>query len=1067
MLAWLWHKAVWITVASVLLAALSVLALRYWVLPNADNYRDSIAQSVSKAAGQRVTIGKISADWDGLRPRLHLGNVVVYDKAGRAALTLQRVDGTLSWLSVVLWRPRFRAVDLYEPALSIRRAKSGVISVGGIEMEGESSEGGFSDWVLAQRDIEIHNASIDWTDEKRGAPTLQLQQVRLHLVNRGKRHRFGLKAVPPAAIAGLLDVRGDLAGTSLKNPADWSGRLYAQLDYADMATWRTWVPLPFALDRGAGAVRAWAVIRDQTLKELIADVRLSDVRVRLGKTLPELDMSALSGRIGWKNSPKNIEFSTEQLSLVTTTAAGILQLPPVDFSYKASTDAQGVPLSSQLKASAIDITPLVTLADRLPLGDETRKRLASLSPQGRLFEVTAEWEGTLPEPQKYALRGRFEDLAVNRYGSLPGLKGISGNIEASEKGGMLQLASRAMRLDMPELFKVPLDFDSVNGQAYWTPDKQGASHDKGYILKLTNITYANADLAGNVQGSYQSVSEQPGKPAQPGMADLSGNLTRADARRVVRYLPLPVASGAREWLEKAFVSGSSNDVKFRIKGDLRNFPFEDDKSGIFSVTASITDGALHYGDSWPDIEKINGEFAFRGKRLELLARQSMIQGVRLSAVRAEIPDLVATRVLTVTGEAEGQSPEFLKFIASSPVAGYINHFTDEMRAEGAGKLNLRLELPLRNLDHTRLNGSYLLTSNRLVIDPSVPPLEQVTGKVEFTESGVNVPSANATFFGGPLTISGTTQQDGTIRINLQGRVSPDNVRRAGGPAWLSQVRGSADWHGALTVRKKTVDMVLESTLQGLASNLPAPFAKTAAEAVPLRIERRFLSNERDQLALSYGEVMSARLVRRSEGKHTIIDRGVVRLGGGAAAEPDAQLKGVLVSGSLKSLDVDGWLKLAGAAAGTGDVVYTLGPLDVKVGEVAVHGRKFGELAVASNPLSADTTRFKLVGREMEGTVDWNSQGRGRMLARMQKFTLPAGALDVATGERGAAKDAQLPALDIVLKIFRWAPKCWASWSCRRHSRPRIGASSDCACLTPTASSQWMGCGGPGWIARAP
>ena len=45
-LAWLWHKAVWITVGCVLLVAAGVLALRYWVLPNVDNYREQVALAV-------------------------------------------------------------------------------------------------------------------------------------------------------------------------------------------------------------------------------------------------------------------------------------------------------------------------------------------------------------------------------------------------------------------------------------------------------------------------------------------------------------------------------------------------------------------------------------------------------------------------------------------------------------------------------------------------------------------------------------------------------------------------------------------------------------------------------------------------------------------------------------------------------------------------------------------------------------------------------------------------------------------------------------------------------------
>ena len=1018
MLAWLWHKAVWITVGCVLLVAAGVLALRYWVLPNVDSYREQVALAVSKAAGQRVTIGTMTADWDGLHPRLNLGNVVVYDKMGRAALTLQRVDSTLSWLSVPLRSPRFHALDFYAPALNIRRNKAGVISVGGIEMGGDSSEGGFSDWVLSQRDIEIHNAAIDWTDEKRDAPTLQLRQVRLHLLNRGERHRFGLKALPPDAVAGPLDLRGDLTGKSLKNPADWSGRVFAQLDYADIAAWRSWVPFPFEMNRGAGAVRAWVVISNQTLRELIAEVRLSDIRTRLGKDLPELDLSALSGRILWKKTPRQVEFATTQLALTT---AGNLILQPMDFSVKVTLNGKGGALAGEIKASAIDITPLASLADHLPLDAETRKRLADIAPRGRLTEVFTQWDGALPSPAKYSARGRFEDLAIKRSDSLPGvpgLIGISGNLEASEKGGAFQITSRAMKLDMPDLFKEVLNFDSLTAQGSWLHSVTRSG--KTFTLKLPNIAYANADLAGALQGVYQSV------PEQPGIVDFTGTLSRAEARSIMRYMPLPVGRKARPWMEAAFLAGASDTVNFKVKGDLREFPFEGDKNGIFSVTGKIAGGVLHYGDSWPNIEKIDGEFAFRGKRMEVLAKQSMIMGVRLANVRADILDLSQSRMLTVTGEADGPTPEFLKFIAASPVAGYIDHFTDGMQAEGAGKLRMRFDMPLETPRRTRLAGSYQMTGNRLVIDTSVPPLEQVTGRLEFTEAGVNVPSANATFFGGPLTIAGTTQRDGTIRMNLQGRANPDTVRRAGGPAWLAQVRGAADWTGAVTVRKKTVDMVLESTLQGLASSLPAPLMKTAAEAIPLRFERRFVNNERDQLSVSIGDIVNARLARHSEGKRIVIDRGNVRLGGGVAEEPDANRSGVFVSGSLKTVNADGWMKLTGsgvgAGPGAGDVSYNVAGIDVKIGELELHERKFGELAVMSSPVNAETTRYKLAGREVEGTLDWNTQGRGRVVARLQKFTLPAAIPGVSPATRDPANDAQLPALDIQVENFQLGAK---------------------------------------------
>ena len=1002
-LAWCWHRLVWIIALGLLLVAGSVLALRYWVLPHIESYRETIAQSVSQAAGQRVTIGKITADWDGLRPRLNLGNVVVYDKTGRAALTLQRVDSTLSWRSVIWRQPLFHALDFYEPALDIRRDKNGVVSVGGIEMGGDGGEGGFSDWVLSQRDIEIHNAAIDWTDEKRGAPLLQLRQVSLQLVNRGKRHRFGVKAVPPQAVAGPLDLRGDVVGQSLKNAADWSGRVYAQLDYADIAAWRQWVPFPFEFNRGAGALRAWAVIRAQTLQELTADVRLSDVRTRLGKDLPELDLTALNGRVAWKKTAQSLEFSMTRLGLTT---AGNLTLAPLDFSYKAATDAQGAPLGGEIKCNAVDLAPVMSLADHLPFSPGLRKRLAALAPQGRLFDMAAAWQGELAAPATYSARGRFEELAMNRQGEVPGVKGISGTLDATEKAGTLNLASRAVQLDMPEWFKAPLEFDTVAGQSTWTRD------DKGIHLKLSEIAYANADLAGTLAGTYQSV------PARPGIADFTGKLTRADARRVMRYMPLPVASGAREWLDSAFVAGASNEVNFRVHGDLYDFPFDGDAKGTFFVTAKVAGGVLHYGDGWPDIEHIDGDLAFRGKRMDILARHGTINGVQLSGVRAEIADLAQNRVLVVTGEAEGPTPEFLKFIAVSPVSGYIDHFTDGMHGEGQGKLQLRLELPLRDLNRTRVAGSYQVSGNRLLLDAGMPPLEQVSGKIEFTEAGLNVPAATAVFFGGALAIAGATQRDGTLRMNLQGRVNPDTLQRAGGPAWLSQVRGTTDWRGTVTVRKKTVDLVLESNLQGLASTLPAPLNKAAADVLPLRFERHFVNHERDQVALSLGDIVSARLMRHADGKRTVIERGVVHLGGGAAAEPERD--GVYVSGSLKSVNLDNWLKMT--AAGDGDVAYTLAGLDVKLGELEVFERKFGELAIATTRLDAGTTRYTLAGRELEGSAEWSPQGRGRLVARLQKLIIPA-ATAAARGESSAAKEAQeLPALDVVAENFQLGSK---------------------------------------------
>src|SRR5215510_16073613 len=117
-----------------------------------------------------------------------------------------------------------------------------------------------------------------WDDELRRAPPLELKNVSLQITNSGGHHRFGLRAVPPVKLAGPLDVRGDLTGNTVRALAEWNGRLYVALDYADIAAWRTWVPFPIELPRGNGGLRAWLAFSQHQLSEATADVRLADVR---------------------------------------------------------------------------------------------------------------------------------------------------------------------------------------------------------------------------------------------------------------------------------------------------------------------------------------------------------------------------------------------------------------------------------------------------------------------------------------------------------------------------------------------------------------------------------------------------------------------------------------------------------------------------------------------------------------------------------------------------------------------------------------------------------------------
>lgn len=1038
------HKVIWrwsyrIAIAALFLAGLAfaatVVALRYWILPNIGQYREDIAASITRAAGQRVAIGAIDANWERLRPHLALREVQVYDRQGRPALVLQHVDGTLSWWSLLAGEVRLHSLEIGDPVLSIRRDAEGHIFIAGIELNQPDSDSGFADWLLQQSRIVIRNAVIEWRDEKRQSPALTLNRVNLRLENSGGRHRLGLQAVPPAELAAPLDIRADLKGEKVADLAAWEGRVYAKLDHADIAAWQTWLPFPFELRHGYGGVQAWLGFKAGGVNEVTADVRLSDVAARFASDLPQLDLHSLSGRLGWrllqadvrfvdsaarfigdladaglqslqgrlggKPLPGAFEFRAQRLSLA---AKNGVNLPATDLLVRY-VPAQGKKSATgEIRANGLYLEPLVKLANALPLPPEVRGNLAEIGPQGSFRDFSVKWSGDWKAPQRYTAKGGFTGLGMKPHGKLPGFSGLSGNLDANEKSGTLALDSHRVRVNFPDLFREPLEMDALTAQVNWK--KQEKSN--GLDINLTSLSLANRHLAGTLFGSYKMTG------GTPGTIDLTGQFTRGDARQVGRYIPLTIGRSTRDWLNTALLAGKSNDVRLRLKGNLADFPFADGKRGLFEVAGKVTGGTLEYVPGWPKIENIVVDLLFRGARMEITAHQGNTDGMQISKTRAVIPDLMSwDETLEVEGEASGPTADMIKFIDHSPVSAMIDDFTEGMGASGNGNFKLKLVIPLRRNKDSRVAGSYQFVNNRVSIGADFPALEQVNGRLDFTEASVGISRITALALGGPASISGATQKDGGVRINAQGRATAAGMLGLADQQITRNLSGAADWRGVVLIRKKQADMLLESSLVGLAVNLPAPFGKKADDPVPLRFEKKITGAKQDLLLLNYGKALAAVLSRNQENGKATIERGAVSLGAAAVLPPQP---GIWLNGELALLDLDHWRGILGQASAKTSPLPGLAGLNLKFGAVDAFGKRFNDLRISAR-MQEGTWQANVQSRELAGSVHWNPEGRGRLQARLGHLTIPDSAPAKLGVPTEAPQEKELPALDIIADSF--------------------------------------------------
>jgi len=1093
------HHVLGFTLKAVLLVyfafMLLFLVLRYAVLPNIDLYKPDIERAASRALGNQVTIARVYASWQGLHPNLYLGDLRVRDPRGVQLLALPSVSATLSWWSFAALEPRFESLEINRPALDVRRTPDGVLQVAGVRIDpNKKDEGGGADWLFRQREIVIREGSVSWTDGLRGAQPLALRDVTMVLENRWTAHRFALKATPPAALGAPLDVRARFTHPAFgAHPSDslrWKGEVYADLRDADLAAWKQYLVYPFALDRGRGSVRAWLSFDQARLAGFTADLGLAGVGARLAADAPPLELARVSGRLSAREEIKpgvndgkptfgalGHTIGVEDFSVVMRDGT---VLPPATLSESWRPAARGKPERVEVRADRVDLGALAALAAQMPLTPAQRALLTELAPRGRLADVDAAWEGRLPHPSAYRVRGRVEGLGIDAlaahgaehadgagqpvhpaHPAIPGFRNLTGSLDASDRGGSVTLDTERLALALPAWFADPdMLFDRLDLRARWSWPQ-----DNQLLVEVDGMHFAQGALKGSLSGRHLLPLGETGAPNGPGSADLNATVDNFDIASIGRFLPLATHEGLRDWLTGALQGGTLHDARLRLRGDLAHFPFKgangpgqaaERARGEFRVSGRIENGKLEYAPAhrqpdgktplWPLAENINGSIVFDRARMDIHADTARTFGIALNNVRAVIPELGSHEsVLDIEGNAAGPLQDFLRYVAATPVLEWIGHFTEDTRGTGPAKLGLKLHLPLANLHEAKVQGALQLQNNDVTLFPELPPIQAALGRIEFSEHGVNLNGVGASFLGGPLVLSGGSQREGGIVIRMAGTATADGMRRTPSLPALqrlgARLSGAARFGGSVTVKDRQTQIVIDSTLAGLGVDLPAPLNKPAADALPLRFSLNGQPTGadgvgHDEIRITLGNTAAARYVReRQPQKPWIVKHGGIGVNV-PAPEPDS---GMMINVNMKALNVDRWLAAAaeiagqgesqgapaaeGAGSGAGMAQYVIpDTIGVRAGELVIGERPLRNVVVGASH-QPGVWQANIDSREVIGYVTWNEsatgQGLGKVTARLASLDIPESTANEVKDmlESGKGASASIPALDIVAERF--------------------------------------------------
>jgi uncharacterized protein (TIGR02099 family) len=356
------------------------------------------------------------------------------------------------------------------------------------------------------------------------------------------------------------------------------------------------------------------------------------------------------------------------------------------------------------------------------------------------------------------------------------------------------------------------------------------------------------------------------------------------------------------------------------------------------------------------------------------------------------------------------------------------HLLDQASVTGSAEVQLKLAVPLADLEQSSVQGRVALMDNELKIWPQLPRLTRARGLLYFTEKGFAISAGQARMLGGDVRAEGGTITVPGTRTNtppvlrVQGNLSAEGLRQAPELALLTritqQASGTTPYAMVMGFQRGMPELQITSSLQGLALDLPAPLGKTADTALPLRLQSTVIAPTQDHWFLELGRVVSSVYVRDVSGPQVRVLRGTLGVGLAPLEVVPLPAEGVVALINMSHLDVDAWAALlpkgnAESAKVLTDYLPT--SLAIRANELTAAGRKLHQVVIGGSR-EGSLWRANLDARELTGYLEYRQPtdaGAGRLYARLARLSLAASTVKEVESLL-EEQPVSIPALDIIV-----------------------------------------------------
>lgn len=847
-----------------LLCAIALIALAVLVQagrslsPLVNDYREDVADSLSRELNARVSLSAVTAEWNGLKPVLEVRDLHVVSHSNAPILAFARARLRLDLLrSLWNWQLVWGSVTVQDTALEFEQTAEGFWRIPGLPDSSQKTPQAaqldvLADMLLLASKIEFQRTHLLFRFAS--GHEIALSSPSLLLENQDSFHRLSLAvdiAERQRAASLIIEGEGD--------PRDRERfRARAFLALNEFPTSEPFAAATALLLRnvsptqlrseGALNARLWFNTREgNNGYDITGQLDLQTLLVPLFEQSYRLDSFSTGINGHWLHS------GNWQLALPGI-SAGLQDTLIDNVNLAVSGDGARKPL--QIQMDRLQLSAWAAVLDQSGILNQgpLQDIVSRLQPGGQLRNLRA----TLPvdDPAGWQLEAYAEQLSVNALGGIPALTGVDGYIKVGQTGGFINLDSRnGFSMHFNPVYREAMHYQSVNGQIAWhlLPEKNKIYINSGAIHFRSEAEEATGYLWLNL----------PWRP-KTGDVDLFLQIGARNLKAGLysKYLPALVPKSLTDWLAESIGENNSGMVSkagFVYRGTL-NTPNHMARS--HQLYLDIDDADLAYHSDWPDLSNLSGRFLLDDSNIDASVTGARLYDSKVLAARVATHPNPAGKgaLLTIQGEVEGGVGDGLRVLRESQLRQYIGSALDSWKLSGALLADIDLAIPL--VQGAGGAAQYIdigLDVSSAEIGDLQLSLQDVTGHISYHhETGFSSRNLRGVLFGESVQARLSSQRepdtDPKTLIELTGTVPAESLALWSKRPELLFLEGTVPYqttieliHGRNSQGGETVaagplsnsslaKVTVVSDLAKVALNLPAPYGKSAKTKRALAVE---------------------------------------------------------------------------------------------------------------------------------------------------------------------------------------------------------------------------------------